>query len=121
MSVPRTRTIVGHMRSLCDHGVMAGKIRDTLDEALRSVETLPADAATVALARQYADLIDGDGDLIKVGPLLLATLTALGMTPKARTAVVPPEGGSSGGSKLDELRARRARRDGAAAVDPAAT
>lgn len=96
-------------------------IRDILDEALGSVATTPADAATVALARKYADLIDGDGDLIKVGPLLLAALTALGMTPKARTAVVPTEGGSSGGSKADELRARRARRNSAPAVDPSAS
>lgn len=98
-----------------------GRITDTLETALRSVETTPADAATVELARRYAALIDGEGDLIKVGPLLLATLTALGMTPKARTAVVPPEGGSSGGSKADELRARRARRHGTAAVDPSAS
>jgi hypothetical protein len=96
-------------------------IRDILDEALRSVTSTPADAATVALARKYADLIDGEGDLIKVGPALLAVLVQLGMTPKSRSVVVPPEGGSSGGSKADELRARRARRNSPSTVDPSAS
>lgn len=94
-------------------------IRETLDTALASVETGSADAATVALARKYADLIDGEGDLIKVGPLLLAALVQLGMTPKSRAAVV------GGGAKdvhnidpLDELNARRAARQrDTAAVD----
>lgn len=90
---------------------MAAKIRGALDRALRRAEISPADGAAVTLARHYADAIDADGDLIKLGPALLAAMVQLRMTPKARTSVM--EGGPAGGGQrdpLDELDARRAAR-----------
>jgi hypothetical protein len=93
-------------------------ISETLEQALLTVPTTPADAATVALARRYAALIDDEGDLVKVGPALLAALVQLGMTPKARSAVTGGGAPDAGRTKLDELRARRAaRQHPAAAVD----
>lgn len=71
------------------------------------------DSAAVHLARFYADGLDAGEDPAKIGPLLLATLTALGLTPKARTASIGgrTDGNStSSGNPLDELRARRSAR-----------
>lgn len=91
-------------------------IRAALDDALCSVTVTPADAATVALARSYADAIDG-GDL-KHGPSLLAALVQLGMTPRARAAVTGGVPDDDRPSTLDELNARRAaRRNAAASMD----
>ncbi|HEV2784687.1 MAG TPA: hypothetical protein VGX25_35330 [Actinophytocola sp.] len=107
---------------------MAGdetSMSEALDVAFESVQTRPEDGAAVALARQYAGQIDADGEALpKVGPLLLAVLVELGMTPRARAAVVGKGGAPRDGkrSRLDELRDdHRARVDGAAAVDTAAS
>lgn len=81
-----------------------------LDAALKSLPVLAADEAAMSLARQYAAAIDGDPETLpKVGPLFLAVLVELGLTPKARAAVA---GGSAAptSTKLDELRAQRAKR-----------
>jgi hypothetical protein len=83
-----------------------------LEEALGAAVAEPVDAGTIELARAYAGEIDSGGDLVKLGPLLLAALVQLRMTPAARMAVL--KGGVTGdkpASKLDELRARRARKD----------
>jgi len=80
-----------------------------------------ADPAAAELARTYARSIDDGGDLDKLGPLLLAVLESLHLTPKSRAS----KGATSeqrAKSPLDELRARRdARQHGAEAVDPAAS
>lgn len=85
-----------------------------LESALAALTVRPEDAAAVALARRYAEQADADdGDLVKLGPLLLAALTALGMTPAGRAAVMGKGGDRRDGapvSKADELRARRAAR-----------
>lgn len=99
-------------------------ISRALASALRTAPVEPMDAATVALAKAYAARIDSDPDaLLKIGHMMLPTLTALGMTPAARRAVAP-RGATTGASRtspLDELRKRRnARADRAAAVDSAA-
>lgn len=108
-----------------------------LTRALKAVPTGPEHAATVALAKRYAQLLDDDPDrLARLGRPFLAVLVELRMTPKARAGVIvgdplgddelgvplPPEGGGSddGDSRdeFDELRRRRDRRQhGAAAVD----
>lgn len=81
------------------------------------------DKATVELALAYARDLDAGGDITKVGPHLLAALDALLLTPRSRAAALrkgtPGEAASR--SPLDELRARRARRNGTEAVDSAAT
>jgi hypothetical protein len=74
----------------------------------------PADAGAVRLAEEYATAIDRGGNeeefpsavLAKLGPALLAALTALGATPAARAAAV--KGGASdvaGSGALARLRA----------------
>ena len=97
-------------------------IAEALSDALASVEVTGADGAAVQLAKTYADAVDAGEDLHRVGPLLLAVLVELGMTPKARAAVA--KGGTSAqpASPLDELRERRrARQRHATTVDTAAT
>jgi len=106
--------------------VIAGR-RSTvtaLTEALAVAMVLPEDAATVALAQQYAAALDEDPEaLAKVGPLFLACLVELRMTPKARAALAKPPGGggadvSGGETPLQKLRREKdLRAAGAAAVD----
>lgn len=78
---------------------MAGRatpsVRGALDRALRSCETEDQDAATVALAKNYASMIDAEpGCLWRIGPRLLEVLAELRMTPRSRAAVV--KGGAGG-------------------------
>jgi hypothetical protein len=69
---------------------MAGRVETAVRAGLRGVEggTRPADKGTAALALRYAAEIDEGGDLEKLGPLLLAALAAMLMTPAARAAAV---------------------------------
>ena len=82
----------------------------------------PRDQACAALAVQYAEHIDDPQDwgdvqrdpLAELGPKLLAALTALGMTPAARKGITATASAAEKPqSKLDELRAARAKRAGA--------
>lgn len=99
-----------------------GPLEAKVISALDDLRTAPSDAAAVELALTYARHIDLGDDLTKLGPALLATLTALGMTPSARAALAKGGGaGEPAKSPLDELRARRARRDSAAPVDTTAS
>lgn len=81
-----------------------------------------ADLGAVELAITYAAAIDAGADLEKAGPLLLAVLESLLMTPRARAATGKGgDHGDRGSDPLDELRARRgARVNNPPAVDPAA-
>jgi hypothetical protein len=85
-----------------------------LADALQEAQLQPRDLGAVALAARYAVAIDQSVGDLKVlsdlGPKLLATLTALGLTPAGRG--VKEGGGDSAPvvSKLDELRERRAAR-----------
>lgn len=96
-------------------------MRYAVREALRALSVRDEDRAAVALARRYADEIDRDPPtLAKLGPLLLAALESLGMTPKGRALVVgkeKPDDARKRASKLDKLRERhesaRAREHGA--------
>lgn len=80
-------------------------------DSLTDAELLPRDGAAVRLAQRYAaELDDGDGDTVdRLGPKLLAVLTALGMSPAGR-GVKGGNGGDGVRSRLDELRERRERR-----------
>mgnify|MGYP000921120774 CR=1 FL=1 len=90
-----------------------------LTRSLRAAPPGPGDAATVALARRYAQTIedaygeDGELDVLTdLGPKLLAVLDALGLTPKARAVKrAPGEGGGddrpAAVRTLEELRAAR--------------
>jgi ABC-type tungstate transport system permease subunit len=98
-----------------------GTYTSALRRSLAALEAGPVDAAVVRLATGYAKALDDDSGLLdQLGPKLLATLTALGMTPAAR-AMATGKGvgsGSTGTGPLDELRARRAaRQHHAASVD----
>lgn len=85
-------------------------MREAVDEALGSVETTPADAAVVELARAYADVFDDPETQPKPGPQLLACLDHLLLTPKSRAAITKEIEREPVESPLDELRARRAGR-----------
>lgn len=78
-------------------------------ESLAAVQVEPRDAAAAELALTYAAAIDEGADLSKVGPALLATLDALGLTPRARKAV-KSDGQQPSANPLDQLAARRAGR-----------
>lgn len=104
-----------------------GKHTLALYAALRGGKQSDLDKAAVELAKDYARKLDAPGEvecqhcggrievegpaLGEIGPKYLAALTALGMTPAGRSV---KGGGSvkSGGSKIDELRERRAQRSG---------
>ena len=92
-------------------------------KALRDLAALDVDLHDRLLT--LATRIEATAVLALLGPKLLAVLTELGMTPRARAAVLggkeaPGDGGSR--SKLDEHRERRrARVTGAAPVDPSAS
>lgn len=87
-----------------------------VQEAINALKLAPEDAGAVQLAHSYAKAIDEAGEkadmLDRLGPKLLACLESLGATPRARAT---RGGGASApvASKLDELRARRAKRAGA--------
>lgn len=104
---------------------MGGKLLSAVNDALESMELQDEDQATAELARAYARNIDARQPIEKVGPALLACLDALLMTPRARAAVMkgaPGAGAAKPSNPIDELRERRrARKNNAEAVDPAAT
>lgn len=79
----------------------------------------PRDAAAAELALTYARDIDAGGDLTKLGPALLASLEALGLTPRARKAV-KADGQQPAANPLDQLAERRAGRGRPQGVDAAA-
>lgn len=94
----------------------AGEITQAVADALQDAQLQPRDTGAVALVMRYAAALDANSYDVKVlsdlGPKLLAGLVALGMAPAGR--------GKAGGgqvapvaNKLDELRARRARKNGA--------
>lgn len=95
-------------------------MQDAVRKAAAAIEGV--DLAAVELAATYGAAIDGGGDVDKTGPLLLAALESLLMTPRARAATA--KGGDRdgrGSNPLDELRARRgARVNNPPAVDPTA-
>jgi hypothetical protein len=89
------------------------RIGPAVAKAIRAAQLGDWDAAAVALAKHYAALVD-DGDQA-AGLRLLRVLDSLGLTPASRTARTARGEAPSGPvvhSKLDELRARRARRSG---------
>ena len=93
----------------------SGQVAMALGRALKQVTLQPEDAAAVALARTYARALDADqAALPKGGHRFLEVLVELGMTPKARAAVMKGEKAPTK-SPLDELRARRERKHGTSA------
>jgi hypothetical protein len=84
-----------------------------VEETLAALQLGEGDAAAAHLARRYAKVIDEARDpayaMRWLGPLLLASLEALRATPMSRKAEKPAERGPS---RLDQLRAARARSGG---------
>jgi hypothetical protein len=91
-----------------------GPLETSVRAALAELELKPTDGGIAELAATYAREIDRGAELDKVGPLLLAALDALLMTPKARAVATKgaPGVGSPAVNPLDELRARREQRTG---------
>lgn len=96
-------------------------IRDCLDDALEEATWLStADGPTIALAYRYLDYLEQaqyeDFELLHkamsvVGPNLQKTLASLGLNPEARGAI--SKGVEEKRSKVDELKARRERKEAA--------
>lgn len=99
---------------------------EALAASLRTIE--PKNAADIAASRLawgYAERLDADPEsLAKVGPLYLACLTALGLTPAARAAAMKGGTATNDGpsaSPLDELRERRTRKSRTETMDASAS
>lgn len=99
-----------------------GPITRALAEAIKAGPVTPADRAAVELAKAYATALDaapGPELLDALGPKLLATLTALGLTAAGRAAKRGTPAGPSLPAQLEAARAaaraRRERANGAAA------
>ncbi len=93
---------------------------ESLTQSLAGITVADQDKVMVELAHRYARALDADGDPIKLGPLLQSCLETLLMSPRARATVL--KGGARDNravNKLDELRERRARRNGAEDLDSA--
>lgn len=98
-----------------------GPVERSVRTAVAELAPEERDKAAAELAFAYARQIDAEVDLGKLGPLLLATLESLLMTPRARAAAVRggvPDGGDKR-SPLDELRERRARKSNPPDLDAA--
>ncbi len=80
-----------------------------LDQSLQHADIDPRDQAGVELARQLALQIDNDSERLgSLAPKLLATLTALGLTPAGRKHVKAPEpADDEGDAALAEVRQLR--------------
>lgn len=113
-----TATLAVHYAELIDDAAPAAKYAAAL-EWLAGVDVAPEDAKhvraiTTALARHSVA-----SDL---GPKLLATLDALGLTPKARSAVKKGVSDDKpAANPLDELANARARKGRAESLDASAT
>lgn len=89
-------------------------------EAVKHAITTPADGAILAVGRRLSQLIDlcrgeegEDARVAKLAAELRLVLTALGMTPAARSALVGkanPAPAAAPESPLDELKKKRAAR-----------
>lgn len=83
------------------------KLRTAVNRSIAAMPLAESDQAVAELARHQAAAIDADPEALKkVGPHLLETLGELGMTPKARGAVVK-KGTDGTRGKLAELRSLR--------------
>ena len=103
---------------MAEHATGASQsLSEALETALGAATWLSdADAATAALARKYAALVDDSlatEDVAAInrahavaGPNLQKTLTSLGLTPEARGELVPKEQ-KGPVNPLDELKAKR--------------
>lgn len=78
-----------------EHGTPAdpGSVVDALTRALTAAKLPAKHEATISLAYRYAETIDDDASsLTKIGPLLLATLDALGLNKTVNAVATPREG-----------------------------
>ena len=85
--------------------------RNVRDQACADLALLYATRIDAAAAGDVGDWGDKQRDPVaELGPKLLACLTALGMTPAARKAVLGDKPAEKPTNLLDELRERRAAR-----------
>jgi hypothetical protein len=86
-------------------------IAPAVHEAIGQLPLRPEDHAAATLAQRYAAAIDDADDpqatLDALGPKLLATLDALGATPKARAQIMKGVSSGENPGKLAALRAAR--------------
>jgi len=65
------------------------KLLTAVNRALTAIPLAAQDQGAMELARKQAAAIDADPEMLKkIGPQLLETLAELGLTPKARSAVM---------------------------------
>ncbi|GAB3154219.1 hypothetical protein GCM10027258_57770 [Amycolatopsis stemonae] len=100
-------------------GVSAADVHGAVAEAVEHLELDDEDQAAVALALRLASAIDGEESgrtLAELAGKLTNVLAELGATPAARKSIVPrtgPAERSPSQQAKDELKARRANRQGA--------
>lgn len=91
---------------------MSVNFESAVSAAISHADLGAIDQAAVHLAMEYAYRIDESGELDRYGPKLLSALAELGLTPKARSAVmkkgVEPDEPST--STVENLRSRRRNR-----------
>lgn len=89
-------------------------LAESVRVALGGLTENPKDVGAVRLAMVYAEAIDLlPTEVAKLGPGLLAVLESLGLTPRARAAILGKYRGGGDDApartRLDELREQRAR------------
>lgn len=89
-----------------------GRVELALGRSVRATTVAPESAATVELAKQYARAIDEEAyPLWRIGPRFLETLDALGLTPRAKAALLKGQSlPAPPADPIDELRRQRERR-----------
>lgn len=114
-----------HYAQLIDDAAVPKTYADALDQ-LQVAAYAAEGTQTIRAYRKIAAALSATMVASDLGPKLLTALTALGLTPDARKTRTADGGVNRGavvGNTIDELRARRTRRDGqrgASTVDSAA-
>ncbi len=107
-----TEALARRYAALIDNAAPAAKYVKHLDALRRALVMLELEERSDALDHfdRLAEALSAHSVASDLGPKLLAALTALGMTPAARRAVMGGQSAPTTRTGVDELRARRATR-----------
>lgn len=107
-----TEALARRYAALIDDAQPAAKYVKHLDALRRALVVLELEDRTEVLDHfdKIAEALSAHSVASDLGPKLLAALTALGMTPASRRAVMGGQNAAPTRTGVDELRARRANR-----------